>query len=154
MQRKATALDKALRSLALRSRSEKEIVEKLTRDGFTEREIAEAMAKLSEYSLIDDGAFADQWASHRSKRGLGPRRIAMELRQKGIGREQADRAIASLDEDAVQAAADALAERHLAKGGDNARRRTMDALFRRGFSYDTAKRAIQNAEANLQRENE
>lgn len=142
MQQKGRALDKALRALAARSHSEKEIVNKLARAGYDEHEIAEAMAALSSHALVDDAAFAMEWAVSRAKRGLGQRRIAHELREKGIDRETADAALAQIDEDTALENARALAEKHLRRGGNAARRRALDALSRRGFGYGLAMQAI------------
>ncbi len=145
MRKKQEALEKALRVLAGRAHSEKEIVDKLTIAGYDEREIAEAMAKLAEYNLVDDDAFAGQWAASRARRGLGPWRIAQELRQKGVDRETADTALSDIDEDAMLENAVLLAEKHLRRGDANAQRRAYDALQRRGFGYDMARRAIERA---------
>lgn len=149
MQKKLKALDKALRMLALRDHSEREIVEKLARSGYEEREIAETMARLFEYHLLDDAAFAEKWAAGRSKRGLGPWRIRQELRQKGIGGEEIDAALSEIDEDAALAAAVLLARKYLARGDANARRRALDALKRRGYAYGVAQKAIEQAGAEL-----
>ncbi len=145
MQPKGRALDRALRSLAMRDHSEREIVDKLTRAGYDEREIAEAMAALAQHNLVNDEAFARQWTSARARRGLGPRRIAWELREKGIQSETRDAALAEIDEDAMLEAATALAAQHLRRGDENAKRRALAALSRRGYGYDTAKQAIQRA---------
>ena len=152
MHEKPGALDVALRALTARARSEKEIVEKLRQRGFDEHEIAKAMAKLTEYALVDDGAFAGQWARHRAGRGLGPWRIARELREKGVDREAADVALEALSEDTLLASATELAAKHLRRGDDNAKRRAMDALVRRGFSFAMARTAIDAAKEAIEEE--
>lgn len=146
------ALDKALRALSTRAHSEQEIVRKLTRAGFEERAIAEAMAKLASYRLTDDAAFASQWARSRARRGMGPYRIARELRDKGIAREESDAALAALDEDASLDAATQLAAKHLQRGDERAKKRAYDALIRRGYSYDTARKALADALAAISEE--
>ncbi|MDR0928994.1 MAG: recombination regulator RecX [Oscillospiraceae bacterium] len=146
MHKKSTALDRALRALAMRAHSEQELVQKLTRAGHDEHEIAEAMAKLNRHELLDDRAFAADWAASRARRGLGAMRIAQELRQKRVDGEAVAEALAALDEDQLLESAVALARKHLARGDQNARRRAMDALHRRGFSYALSRRAIERAE--------
>ena len=152
MQKKDHALDKALRSLALRAHSEKEIMEKLMHAGYDEREIAKAMAKLIEYNLLDDAEFAAQWAASRARRGLGQYRIAQELRQKGIDPETAGNAMGQIDEEVLLKNATELAEKHLRRGGDTARRRAFDALIRRGFGYALAKDAVEQAACAIAQE--
>lgn len=146
------AFEKAMRSLSMRAHSESEIVEKLTRARFDERTIAEVMAKLYEYRLLDDEAFAAQWAEARTRRGMGPWRIGQELRQKGIDREIIDAVLAELDEDDAMEKAVELAEKHLRRGDSNARRRAYDALVRRGYGYDTARQALEHAIALIEEE--
>lgn len=148
------ALDRALRSLAVRAHSEQELVKKLEQAGFDERIIAETMAKLASYHFTDDETFAAQWAAARARRGLGPWRIARELRDKGIARETADEIIAGFDEDAGLEAATALALKHLRKGDERARRRAYDAMIRRGYGYDMARQALDLAIETLQNEAE
>jgi len=152
MHEKPRALDKALRSLALRPHSEGELVEKLTAAGYSEREIAGAMAKLAEYHFIDDSQFAAQWAAARARRGLGARRIAQELRHKGIARDISDEALASLDESVLLENATSLAAKHLRRGDSNARRRAYAALIRRGFDYSLANQALDRAAAEVEGE--
>jgi len=152
MHEKPRALDRALRSLALRPHSEGEIVEKLTAAGYTEREIAEAMAKLMENHLLDDSQFAAQWAASRARRGLGVRRIAQELRHKGIARDVSDEALALLDESVLLENAVSLAVKHLRRGDENARQRAYAALVRRGFDYGVARQAMERALAEVEPE--
>lgn len=147
MQQKDKAMETAIRALAGREHSEKEIVEKLTRKGFDEKTIAQVMAKLSEHGLTDDAAFAEKWAKHRANRGMGPYRIAFELRQKGLGSEGIDEALAGIDEAASFEAAVALAQKALRRGDERARKRAYDMLIRRGFSYSLAKSAVEAAES-------
>ncbi len=149
---KQRALERAIRALAARAHSEHEIVEKLTRAGYDERIIAETMHTLSKHELVNDASFARQWAGARARRGMGPFRIAQELRHKGISREDADNALAQLDEDIALEQATALALKHLQKGDDRAKRRAYEALIRRGHSYDTARAALAEAERQLEEE--
>lgn len=149
MQKKNNALDKALRILSTRAHSEKEIIEKLTKAQFDAREIAAAMALLTEYNLVDDVAFAKAWAASRVKSGLGPYRIAHELKQKGITSELREAVLLNTDESGSLHAAIAIAEKHLQKGDENAKRRAFDAICRRGHSFDTARQAITQAERNI-----
>lgn len=143
------AIDRALRSLAVRAHSEQEIVDKLTRAGYDERVIAQAMAKLVEYEYVGDTSFAAQWAAARMRRGMGPWRIRQELRHKGVDALIIDAVLADFDEDDGLEQAALLAEKHLRRGDANARKRAFDALVRRGHSYSLARRALEAAEAVL-----
>lgn len=147
MQEKQKAMDRAVRALASRAHSEAEIVKKLEASGYEESIIAQVMAKLVEYGLVDDAAFARDWARARARRGMGRYRIAQELRMKGIEGDMAEMALSAIDEDASFASAVALCEKHLRRGDERAKKRAYDALIRRGYAYDVAKEALAQAEA-------
>lgn len=148
------ALDRALRALGHRAHSEQEIVDKLTRAGFDEHTIAQAMAALSQHRLTDDNAFADQWACARARRGMGPWRIAQELRHKGVSTEAIDKALEGFDEENALERATGLAKKHLQRGDPRARKRAYDALVRRGFDFDMAHAALRAASESLDMEND
>jgi len=84
---KEEALKRALKFLGYRSRSEAEIRTKLTHCGFTNKTTETTLEKLRSLNLVNDEAFARDWASGRVRsRGYGPLRVDMELRRKGIPR--------------------------------------------------------------------
>ena len=78
------AIEKAVALLASRARTEKEIVDALKRNAYPEHVIARVMARLHEAGYLNDMDFAEHWAAARTNKGMGSRRIRMELRQKGI----------------------------------------------------------------------
>ena len=81
------ALERALKFLGYRSRSEAEIRTKLTQEGFSEKTIEAALEKLRSLKFVDDREFARSWARQRAAiRGLGPVRIEQELLEKGVVR--------------------------------------------------------------------
>lgn len=143
------AIDRALRALGQRAHSEQEIVDKLTRSGFDERTIAQTMAKLAQYKLTDDDAFAEQWARSRVRRGMGPYRIAQELRHKGVDAGTIQEAVGAIDQDDAMERAVALATKHLRRGDERARKRAYDALVRRGYDFDMARSALSVAAEQL-----
>ena len=139
------AMEKAGAALTSRARTEKELVDTLIKNAYPEQTIARVMAYLVEAGYIKDAAFAQQWAASRSSKGLGSRRIRMELRQKGIRQEDIDEAVSSVGEDAELRGAIMTAEK-ASRGKDlNSpadRQRILAALARRGYGYSVAKHAI------------
>lgn len=144
------ARQKAMDLLAYRARSSFELRRKLARAGFSDDAIADATSRLQELDLIDDRAFATQYAESRFRaKGYGPMRIAAELRARGIDRTLIDDVIAaqfSVDDAEVDAAR-AFAETRMARLShepDAARRRKKlyDALVRRGHSSDVIRRVL------------
>lgn len=141
------ALEKAVSLLASRARSEKEIVSALQKNAYNEQTIARVMEKLHDAGYINDADFAEQWAASRATKGLGPRRIQMELRMKGVSSEQVEHTLHSLSDDdlldsAIKTAQKAMRGKDLTSVSD--RQKVLAALARRGFDYSLSKRAIQH----------
>ena len=81
------AKQRAVRLLAARARSEKELRSQLKERGFDESVVGTVTARLLELKYLDDESFARQWARNLAvNRLLGNRRIEASLREKGIQR--------------------------------------------------------------------
>jgi len=142
--------DRALNMLALRARSARELRRQLVRKGEPADQVDAAVGRLLAAGLLDDGAFARQFA--RSKAvgaGMSRRRIQQELTRRGVARETGDDAIAdvfaeeALDEGAVVEHAARKKLRSLANLDAETRRRRLYAyLARRGYDLDDIRRAI------------
>jgi regulatory protein len=59
--------------------------------------IAEVVADLQALGYCDDRAFAEMFLRVRLARGFGPRRIALELQQKGIDKTLSQRLLQTID---------------------------------------------------------
>ncbi len=140
------AMQKAVALLSVRSRSAREIRCALLSCAYPEETIARVLSRLEDAGYIDDMDFAAQYASSRAERGLGPRRVAMELRQKGLGDSEIRDAMAAFDEDAQLESA-LLAAKKASRGRDltnrSDRQKVLGALSRRGFSVGVARRALE-----------
>jgi len=140
------AMDKAVSLLALRSRTEKEIVDSLHKNAYPDVIIARVMQRLQEAGYIDDKAFARHWVSARSSKGVGTRRISYELRQKGVSQEDIEDVLSELEtpdilSSAIQAAKKVSRSKDLSSYADQ--KKILAALARRGFDYSTARKALQ-----------
>ena len=147
------ALDRAVGYLAARARSTREIEQKLLQAGFRPSTVEMVIYKLQREHLLDDADFARQWVESRQSHKLGRSRIAQELRRKGVSQEEADEALSVIDDEDQLAGAIALAEKAAAriKPGEDIRKassRIAGMLVRRGYSWDIAKQAIQQALSN------
>lgn len=137
------ALKAAVDYLSLRERSEQEIVQRLKRVHFHEMTIARVMETLAGHHLYSDERFAENWVAHRSRQ-YGKRRIAMELRQKGVSGETARQALDTLEAEAELAAAVKQAKKALRRvKGDE--QKLVQALVRRGYDWKCAKAAAGQA---------
>lgn len=93
------AMEKAVALLAMRPRTQQEIVKALSSNAYPEQTIARVIARLDEAGYVNDTDFAEQWASSRSAKSMGARRIQMELRQKGVDSDTIAHALSNLDAD-------------------------------------------------------
>lgn len=152
------ALDRAVRLLAVRSRSRGEIEQRLTQRGYLSDTIEMVVYKLEKESLLDDEAFARAWAKARAAHQIGAARILQELRIKRVDSAIAEAAVAELAEDDQQEQAAALAakllKRHRSEPPADAKRKTLAAMQRRGYAYGEAIRAVQTAMENREEDPE
>ncbi|HYE59199.1 MAG TPA: regulatory protein RecX, partial [Rhodothermales bacterium] len=140
----------ALSYLTTRARTRREVATRLRDGGFESDVNEEVLDWLDGRGLLDDAAYAEQYAeSRRLGQGYGPERVRQELRRRGVDGETAARAVEQrYAEDETLAMALSQAERRwpsLAREPDPRKRRKklFDFLVRRGFSFDTARRAVE-----------
>jgi regulatory protein len=101
--------------------------------------------RFSEVGLIDDAGFADVLVrSRHESRGLARRALAVELRRKGVGDEDARAALAQIDDADEEAAARALLARRWRDDADPQvqARRLLAMLGRKGYPSGLAARLV------------
>ncbi len=138
------AYDAALRLLAYRPRSEREMRQRLARRGIERPLIEEALARLRQQGYLNDEAFARFWTETREATSPRSRRlIRSELLFKGVSSETASAAVADVeDEDAAYRAASRRLRSFPVDDFAAFQRRLGGFLTRRGFSYEVARRTI------------
>ncbi len=130
------AKEKALSLLGYRSRSRRELVERIAQ--LYGMEAAEAAAdRMVELGLVDDEQFARDYAEQLfNKKLFGERRVVYELTQKGIDRELIDIIVEELAPNPEERIRYLLESKYRNKIGDaNTRRKTANALASLGYSY-------------------
>jgi regulatory protein len=141
------AVDLALQFLGYRARSRAEVSRRLARKGYEEEIIHEVIDRLAQSGVIDDSQFTEAWVRARSTgRVMGPRRIAWELRQKGVDAETVREAVGRIDAEtelglALQVGRQK-AESVCGEPMPVARRKIAAALQRRGFSWEVTARVL------------
>jgi regulatory protein len=139
-----SAYDAALRLLAYRPRSEKELRLRLARRGHASPLIEETLGRLRHLGYVDDQAFARFWTESRD--GTSPRSrrlLRSELLQKGVDATTAAEAVADLsDEEAAYRAASKRLRALSDSDYEAFRRRLSDFLLRRGFSYEVIRHTV------------
>ena len=93
-----SALDYAAGLLDVRGYTAAALMEKLLARGYSREASQEAIEKLKEYGYINDEAYAESLARRAADSGRGSRRIAYELKEKGIDKDLASRAASGYKE--------------------------------------------------------
>ena len=147
------ARETALGYLGYGARTEREVRQKLIRSGFEEDVAEDTVVRLRELGYLDDAAYARSYVQARFRnRGYGPGRLRGDLLRRGIAAALIDAVLDDLteQEDMLEAARRHAEKRwpRLARETDAQKRRKKlsDYLVRRGFSYETARRVIDDLE--------
>lgn len=137
------AREKALCLLEHRNHSKRELTEKIARTAASWEAAQEAADHMEELGLVDDGAYARDWAREMFlRKRWGAMRVKQELRRKGIDGEL----IEELLEEYRQMDGGGLAAENVRalleakypgwREDEKQRRRAFAALQRRGYSYE------------------
>jgi len=141
--------ERALRLLAVRPRSRRELEVRLRRAGFEADEVDEELIRLESVGLVDDGAFARELAEHHVKsRRSGRRAVVGALAAKGVSRQVIEEAVAGLGEGEEDRAFELARERAPRLAGlppDKAFARLSSLLMRRGYDPSTARDVTRRA---------
>lgn len=86
-----SARKKAMKLLEYRDRTEKELHDRLIREGFDEEQTADALSYVRSFGYLSDRRFAENYIFF-SLRKKSRQRILEELRRKGVSRETAEEA--------------------------------------------------------------
>ena len=152
--KKRSCYQTALDLLSRRDHFQRELVEKLRARSFPADEIDVAIARCQELDLLDDERVAQRFVEVRAAdRGWGPRRLAAELRQRGLSSDDADR-LSNLSEelaaDAMRTALRKLEVRAPAAWWRDGQRRArmVSSLITRGFEAEVAIAAVDELAAS------
>jgi len=140
------------------------VLRRLTRAPQTRAQLAEALAakgipddvadsvldRMTDVGLINDAEFAALYVrSRRSSRGLAPRVLAQELRQKGVDAELIDAELGGISHEDDRALAESLVARRLGSTAgldpEARARRLAGMLIRKGFSAGLAYEIVREA---------
>jgi len=144
----AAALESALRLLAVRFRSRREMAGRLRRKGYPADVVAAVLTRLESEGFLDDMRFSQAWVTGRlAVRPSGVARLRRELQQKGVPAQVIEQVlrmcVSESDERArALALAQARAGRYRSEPRDIAFRRLAGVLHRRGFSAGATAAAL------------
>ena len=139
---------RAVSILSATSVSRQDLSFRLKRGGASEEDAEQMVEWLSELNLLDDARTAKQIVERGVRRGYGVHRIRQMLYEKKIPREYWDAALEDMPpmDDAV----DAYLAAHLSPDADEKeKKRTVDALMRRGYSWEQIKEGLRRYDARM-----
>lgn len=144
------AQEKALYLLEYRNYSKRELTEKIARTAAS-REAAQAAAgRMEELGLIDDRRFGEDYAKELfSRKGYGARRVAQELRRKGLDQELVQELVEKYGspEQSGENIRRVLEKKYPGwREDEKVRRRAFAALQRLGYSYQEVREAMGQGE--------
>lgn len=102
---------KALDLLSLREHSRFELSRKLLSRGFERDSIDAVLDDLETRNFLNDGRFVESYVSYRSKRGCGPVKIRLELKDRGVNTTAIDNVLVDVDFDWFESAVEVRAKK-------------------------------------------
>ena len=133
---------RAVRIVAASSVSKRDLEHRLIQKGEDPEQAKAAVDWMSDMSLLDDGKTAQQIVSRCISKGYGLSRAKQALYEKRIPRELWDAALEGYPEQ-IDKIMDFLESRLGEAPSDQEVKRAIDALLRRGHSYGSIRRAMQ-----------
>ena len=141
------AYEAALGMLDFSAKTRRELERALISKGFVPNCVAAALDRLEEIRLLDDAALAARYAENAVSKPVGIYALKRKLRAKGVTDEDAESALACLDDRqqaaAARAAAEKLSRKYASLPCREARAKLSQALARRGFAWDAAQTAVE-----------
>lgn len=138
---KTTALEKLVKYMGTRLRTEKQLKDYLKSKGYAEKTVDYCMSKLKEYNFINDEQYVTAYIeSNKNKKGKTL--LKQELKQKGIGEKLLEDNLAEYetDEKAIENLANKyLKNKQLSKDNFS---KVYRYLFSKGFGSDEILRVI------------
>lgn len=146
---RASAKARAVRIVSATDVSRDELAHRLTRKGEKPEDAEAAVEWLSELELLDDARTAEQLVRSAVQKGYGKARIKQILYQKRIPEEYWEEALRQVP-DMDEAVDKFLARRFQGRDPDEKElKRTIDALLRRGHSWQDIRAGLQRYSASL-----
>lgn len=143
------ALGAAMMLLSYRDRSVSEMRRRLLDKRFGPEVVEHAVARMLEYGYLDDPAFARDLAQSQLERGRGKRAAQSALYKAGLDQEIIQHALETVytsGQDEIEAALLWLQRKPLPSEPKD-RQKLLRGLAGRGFSFDTAREAIEQWES-------
>lgn len=153
----ALAKNMVLRKLTRAPQTRQQLADYLLERGITEVVADEVLGRMTEVGLINDVEFAAMFVrSKRASRGLAPRVLAQELRQRGVDADIIEQELAGISPADDRELAETLVARKLTSVArfdvETRTRRLTSMLVRKGFNaglaYEVVREAIRDVSSD------
>ncbi|MGE5402065.1 MAG: regulatory protein RecX [Ignavibacteriales bacterium] len=141
--------ESAYRFLGIRLHSEKELQRKLLAKKYDKDIVASVLKELKDNNYLDDELFAREYTDERiNKKSIGPNRVRLELKSKGVASEVIDRIMQDKAGSPDSESAYQLVQKKLqsSKYKDLDKRKLSQKLYAfllsRGFDFDVIKEVV------------
>lgn len=139
------AKSRALWYLSRQDHSEKALLEKLKRGGFSDKACSSAVDRMKELDLIDDQRYAENLAEYLSSAGVSRRELYFKLINKGISSDLARGVLSDDETDEVDKIKALLYSKYAKKlESEEGVQKVFAALIRKGFSFSDVKDALKD----------
>lgn len=146
--KKALSREKALELVSQRQMSARELNRKLRDKGADEETADYCVQWILERGLLDEERYAAAVVRHYAAKGYGEGRVRQELMRRGVPRDLWDDALSTMPEDTSRL--DRLVASKLRDPGDrDAVRKLSASLYRRGYSGEEIREALERARASF-----
>lgn len=139
---KMSAKMRAVRIVSASSVSKRDLQQRLVRKGEDPEQARAAVQWMEDLNLVDDRATAEQVVRSCIAKGYGLQRAKQALYEKQIPKEYWDEALEGYP-DQSERIQDFLRSRLDGDSDEKEKKRAIDALIRRGHSYGTIKKALE-----------
>lgn len=145
--KRALSREKALELVSQRQMSARELLKRLRDKGADEETADYCVQWIVERGLIDEERYAAAVVRHYAAKGYGEGRVRQELMRRGVPRELWGDALGQMPEDTSKL--DRIVASRLRDPDDrDAVRKLSASLFRRGFSVEEIREALERARAS------
>ena len=147
---RASAKARAVRMISAAGHSRRELERRLVQKGENAADAQAAVDWLSDLKLLDDARTAQELVRSAVAKGYGKARIRQILQEKSIPRELWDEALELVPE--MDEAVDRFLERRFRGNAPDEKeiKRAVDALLRRGHSYQDIRAGLQRYNLSLE----
>ena len=146
--KKALSREKALELVSQRQMSASELNKKLRDKGADEETADYCVQWILERGLLDEERYAAAVVRHYAAKGYGEGRVRQELMRRGVPRDLWDDALSTMPEDTSRL--DRLVASKLRDPDDrDAVRKLSASLYRRGYSGEEIREALERARASF-----